>query len=251
MTHASEIPLSLRFRRYECKYLISEDQAARIRAYAKPYTALDPFAARSPLGRYEISSLYLDSASMRLYRETLGGVKERFKLRIRAYSDRYEDPVFFEVKSRSDRVILKDRSRVRRAEIKPAINGWIGNRDRMDHDELQSLEAFQARVRSIDAHPQILVRYDREAYVGTFDSSVRLTFDRNLRTQPPNSRDLFFSGHGWQNVEGGKVLLELKFNNQCPPWIAAIVRQEALRRISFSKYALSVSVAAKLGAIQV
>ena len=251
MTPSPEIPLALRFRRYECKYLISEEQAARIRAYSRPYTELDPFAARSPVGRYGISSLYLYSPAMRLYRETLGGVKERFKLRIRAYSDRQEDPVFFEVKSRSDRVILKNRARVRRAEMRSAMGGWIANANRMASGELQSLEAFQSRVRSIGAQPQILVRYEREAYVGTFDTSVRLTFDRNIRTQRQTDDGLFFGDTGWQNVQAGKVLLELKFNNQCPPWIATIVRQEALRRISFSKYALSVSAAAKLGSIQV
>lgn len=251
MPQSPEIPLSLRFRRYECKYLITEAQAARVRAYVLPYLVLDPFAARSPQGRYQISSLYLDSDSLRLYHETLGGVRDRFKLRIRAYSDRFEDPVFFEVKKRCDRVILKQRARVRRAEISPTVDGWVGGSERMELQELESLEAFQSRVRSINGKPRLLVRYDREAYVGSFDDRVRVTFDRNLRAKRQAVAGQFFAGDGWQTVQAGKVLMELKFNNQCPAWLAAVVRQETLRRISFSKYALSVTAANETGALQI
>jgi SPX domain protein involved in polyphosphate accumulation len=233
--------MHLRFRRYECKYLITEAQAARVVEYAKPYVDQDPFAARSHDGQYQISSLYLDSDEMRLYHETLGGIKDRFKLRIRAYTDRFEDPVFFEVKKRNDRVILKERSRIRRAEIGPAIEGWSGSRDRMEPGELASLEGFQSRCRRMAAKPRVLVRYSREAYVGSFDDGVRVTFDRFLRAKRQSVPGPFFTADGWRTVEAGKVVLELKFNNSCPSWISAIVRQESLRRISFSKYALSVA----------
>ena len=129
MSQSHEIPLSLRFRRYECKYLITEQQAARVRAYVLPYVELDPFAARSPQGRYQISSLYMDSDTLRLYHETLGGVKDRFKLRIRAYSDRYEDPVFFEVKKRCDRVILKERAHLSQRQRRHTGMGNIAPRE--------------------------------------------------------------------------------------------------------------------------
>jgi SPX domain protein involved in polyphosphate accumulation len=234
-------PTHLRFRRYECKYLITEAQAARVVEYAKPYVEQDPFAARSHDGRYQISSLYLDSDDLRLYHETLGGIKDRFKLRIRAYTDRFEDPVFFEVKKRNDRVILKERSRIRRAEIGPAIEGWSGSRERMDPAELASLEAFQSRCRRLGAKPRVLIRYSREAYIGSFDDGVRVTFDRFLRAKRQSQPGLFFGADGWRTVEAGKVVLELKFNNSCPAWISTIVRQASLRRISFSKYALSVT----------
>lgn len=241
----------MRFRRFECKYLITEGQASRVLKYAQPYVELDPFAARCPDGRYQISSLYLDGDDLCLYHETLAGVKDRFKLRIRAYSDRFEDPVFFEVKKRNDRVIVKERCRVRRAEIGPTIDGWGAARERMALPELESLEAFQSRCQRIKAKPRVLVRYNREAYMGTFDPTARVTFDRNLQTRGQRQHGQFFSPAGWSSVEGGKVLLELKFNDSCPSWMTAIVRQEGLRRISFSKYALSVEAANRAGALQI
>ncbi len=90
--------LRTRFRRHECKYLISERLAARIRDYVHPYVAPDSHAAASPDLSYDITSLYLDSPDLRLLRETEEGLLNRIKLRIRSYDDHEDSPVFLEIK---------------------------------------------------------------------------------------------------------------------------------------------------------
>ena len=67
--------------RYECKYLIPESVALRVRADLVPFVRPDPHAAGRPGGRYPISSLYLDSEDLSLYRTTIEGNRSRFSHR--------------------------------------------------------------------------------------------------------------------------------------------------------------------------
>ena len=57
---------------------------------------------------YPIVSLYLDSPDLQLCRESLTGVKNRFKLRIRSYTDEPEYPRFLEIKRRINQVIYEE-----------------------------------------------------------------------------------------------------------------------------------------------
>lgn len=98
--------------RFELKYFISESQAAVIKKLIKPYTQPDPYCLNQPGGAYPLASLYLDSPDLRLCRESLEGHKNRFKLRIRRYSDDLSSPSFFEIKRRVDRVIIKSRVKI-------------------------------------------------------------------------------------------------------------------------------------------
>ena len=235
-------------RRHECKYLITEAQAARVLSYVQPYIEPDPFAARSPNNEYQISSVYLDSEDLRLCQETLGGIRDRFKLRVRAYSDRTEDPVFFEVKSRRDRVITKDRARVRRVDLHRGMAGEpLQN---VGEDDLPKLTKFQSKALSIAAEPRILVRYRRSAFQGLWDRSARVTFDRQLRTRSARSMRQFFDPQGWTTVEGALVILELKFNNTCPSWMTEVVKRVELRRTSYSKYANSIESLSSYGQLR-
>jgi hypothetical protein len=237
-------PLHLRFRRFECKYLITPAQAVTIRRFIAPYVEPDPFAARSADGSYEISSLYLDSGDLRLHHETLEGLRDRYKLRVRAYTDRDEDPVFFELKRRHDRVITKERARVRRVDMAALVSGGRVDDTHMPRAERASLVAFRFRQDMMQARPRILVRYLREAYQGVFDASVRVTFDSGICAQPVDRPRRFFGAGGWERVTDRRLVLELKFNERCPNWMTEAIRLVGLQRISFSKYALSVQASA-------
>ena len=81
--------------RHELKYQISESKAAAIAQFMKPYLQLDRYSKLQRGGDYPVVSLYLDSVDMCLCRESLTGQKNRFKLRIRSYTDEPEYPRFF------------------------------------------------------------------------------------------------------------------------------------------------------------
>jgi hypothetical protein len=98
-----------------------------------------------------------------------------------------------------------------------------------------------------DARPAVLVRYDREAYVGMHDPAVRVTFDRRLAAAQTGQPEVRMGGPGFEVVEGSRVVLELKFNDRCPAWLTAIVRSHGLQRRSYSKYSTSLAAAWRRG----
>ncbi|MFY0537511.1 VTC domain-containing protein [Nannocystis pusilla] len=102
-----------RDREREYKYLIDGVTAARLRAAIRPFCDIDPYAGRSPGGRYTIESLYLDSPLMGLYWANEHEQVDRIKMRVRGYAESPGSPVFFEVKRRINDVITKTRGRVR------------------------------------------------------------------------------------------------------------------------------------------
>jgi SPX domain protein involved in polyphosphate accumulation len=67
--------------------------------------------------------LYLDSDSLKLYRTTINGDKNRYKLRLRYYEDRPDAPVFFEIKRRMNNIIMKQRGGVRRELVHAILAG--------------------------------------------------------------------------------------------------------------------------------
>ena len=76
------------------KHLISESEAAAIARFIRPYVRPDPYCELQPEGAYPIVTLYLDSKDFQLCRESFEGKQNRFKLRIRGYSDNPEQEGF-------------------------------------------------------------------------------------------------------------------------------------------------------------
>src|SRR6267142_3301415 len=111
--------------RYELKYLVNEETAAKVRDFVRCYIALDEYGVGRPNYSYDVHSLYLDSENLDIYWRTVNGDKNRFKLRLRYYSDNPDTPVFFEIKRRMKDVILKQRGGVRQSAVEMILNGHI------------------------------------------------------------------------------------------------------------------------------
>ena len=67
------------FKRYELKYLLSEEQKGRILAAMAPYMEPDAY------GRSAVRSLYFDTDNYRLARRSIEKPAYKEKLRIRSY----------------------------------------------------------------------------------------------------------------------------------------------------------------------
>jgi len=102
----------LQLQRLELKYILSEERALALRDFVRSYLELDEYSVNQPNYSYRIHSLYLDSDEMTTFWETINGVKNRFKLRLRYYDDQPDSPVFFEIKRRVNEAILKQRGGV-------------------------------------------------------------------------------------------------------------------------------------------
>ncbi len=234
--------------RYELKYLISEAQTEAMFQYLRSHLDLDRYSKLQPQGFYPIVSLYVDSPGLQLARETLEGKQNRYKLRIRSYSDDKQYPAFFEIKRRINRVILKSRARVRHEDIPRLLQGHqLPKQD--FHTDLTGLNQFQLYAKSIKAGPLALVRYLRKAYEGGSHNRVRVTFDRELCYKVTDRPEVTLGGSGWQanhfTMKG--VILEIKFTGTYPIWLSRMVACFGLEARGISKYASSVTQSNALG----
>ncbi len=232
--------------RYEIKYLIDESKARAIAQFIKPYLHLDHYSKLQPNAEYPIVSLYLDSYNLRLCRESLEGHKNRFKLRIRSYTDDADCPCFFEIKRRMNTVIIKARARADRNQIPQIISGLYLPPQRYKTDK-ESLKQFQLYATSIAASPVIKLRYIRQAFENDSGNRVRVTFDRHLYYNVTDKPCVSFVGYGWQKQLIQGVILEIKFTNCYPAWLTRMVKYFDLHQQSFSKYANSIKKACSLG----
>jgi len=234
--------------RYEMKYVISEAKAAAIAHFIEPYINLDRYTKLQPKGCYPIVSLYLDSDNLQLCKESLRGKLKRFKLRIRSYSDDPDYPRFFEVKRRSNTVIIKSRARVKTQDVPALLSGRYVPPLQNYQADIDVIRQFQLYMKSVDAKPVVLVRYMRRAYEGNMENRVRLTFDRQLAYRVCKDPEVLFDGRLWQHspITLRNVILEIKFTDRYPVWLARMAQYFDLRQQSVSKYATSVKKACAL-----
>lgn len=232
--------------RYELKYRISESKAQAVKTFVQNFLPMDRYARMHPDGMYPISSLYLDSENLDLCRETLEGRRNRFKLRIRAYDDNPRSPVFFEIKRRADKIILKSRAQVERACLSAVLDGSMQYRAQ-NKKEQEALDQFLFYKQMIQGRPVVLVRYWREPFEGDTEHRVRVTFDRHLCYKPVARPEVMLNGSGWHQVPISFVILEVKFTDRYPAWVRQLVQLFNLNRSSMSKYVSSVKQSRQAG----
>jgi hypothetical protein len=234
--------------RYEIKYIIDEIRAAGIVRYIRPFLELDRFSKPHRGGMYPIVSLYLDSPELRLCRESLTGQKNRFKLRIRSYTDEPAYPRFFEIKRRVDQVIVKSRAPVTERDVTILLQGRSLPAQSGATDE-KALNQFQLYAAAVHAGPMVLIRYLRQAFEDASENPVRVTFDREICYKVTHEPHVRLGGPGWQHnaVTTGYTILEIKFTGRYPAWIPRLVRNFELEVTPVSKYATSITQACQLG----
>ena len=230
--------------RFELKYIITEPVAREIRHFARNHLMPDPFAKAERGYAYDIYSVYLDSPGLMLMNQTLEGLRNRFKLRVRFYDSTPEHPVFFEIKRRVNDAIVKVRAKVRRDAAHRLMFGHGSWPDRCDlanpADDRgwTALSKFCELRDKLEARPQVLVCYSREAWCAPEDDSIRLTFDRGLEGAPYDGDNTFRLARDerWVRPRVQGVVLEMKFTDRYPNWMRQVVQTFNLRRTSMAKY---------------
>lgn len=230
--------------RFELKFVIDENTALGVRNFIGSHLEPDEHAKLSPDNSYPVNSLYMDSSELTLFQQTAGGLKNRFKLRIRFYDGNSDSPAFLEIKRRVTDVICKERAAVTRAGVACLLDGgWPDAsylfRDNGDAKTGGALQNFCSLYESIGAGACILVCYMREAYVSPNSDQVRVTFDRKLLGSPfDRARSLVPPTEGVRPEigNGGRVILELKFTDRFPLWMRELVQAFNLQRRSVPKY---------------
>ncbi|MBL9080032.1 MAG: polyphosphate polymerase domain-containing protein [Planctomycetes bacterium] len=226
--------------RHECKFVIDEGTAARVRRLLHPFVVPDAHALQPGGHGYDLASLYLDDELHTFYRETLDGRPARHKLRIRSYSDDPAAPLFLEVKRRRDRIVQKVRCAIPRDRLPAVLAGDVDRALAPDARGRGALEQFVLAMLAGRATPRCLVRYRREAFVARDDDRVRVTYDRAVAACWQREPVVTIAHPGYRHLLGARVVLELKFTDRLPRWLATTVQACELQRGSCSKYRLAI-----------
>ena len=236
--------------RRELKYMLSPMRAERMRESIAPFMRFDPYSRDLERVGYPIVSLYLDTADYRLCRQSVEGIKNRCKLRIRSYSDDKTEPLFLEMKSRVDQIIIKKRARVSRDSVAGLLDGSVAV-DRSGTAEAEIAENFLSRVSQYRAAPVARVRYRREAYESMDGDPLRMTFDRELEFTPTFEPHVGLNGSGWRSARLPGVIFEIKFTGAYPAWLQDLARRFELSASSIPKYVLSIQRAGLGGPMEI
>jgi SPX domain protein involved in polyphosphate accumulation len=218
--------------RYECKYLVDPLLVPGMREFLQPFVQPDRYAGHLGDYRYAICSLYLDTDDLRLYQQTVGGEKNRFKLRVRTYSDNPESPAFLEIKRKVDSTVQKRRVRLTRAEVREVLARGV--------DRRLYAEDTMSHIRLSAAKPVMKVKYLREAYESSGGDPVRVTFDTDLMFAVTLDHELSHAHGRWTTTPVDGTIFEIKFTERFPAWVSDLVRTFGLKQQSVPKYVMSV-----------
>ena len=216
------------FRRYELKYMLTQEQKELILREIEPYMSLDEY------GRTTIRNIYFDTPNYRLIRASIEKPIYKEKLRVRSYEQATHDSkVFVEIKKKYDHVVYKRRTSLPEGEAMR----WLCERKKPDVTKKQQianeidyfLDFYQ------DLRPSVFLTYEREAFFTREKSDFRVTFDDMVLCRQ-NDIDLTSEVYGTPILPEGNVLMELKCSGGIPLWMVEILSRERIYKTSFSKY---------------
>jgi SPX domain protein involved in polyphosphate accumulation len=226
--------------RFEFKYMIDESMAKAVRDHVRAHMVPDHYMDPSQPNGYMVYSVYLDTPNLSLCKATMNGEKNRFKLRLRYYDAQSTGPMFFEVKRRVNDAVLKSRAGVRRSVTHELLKGRGPRRGDLlapDNSRAMSDLTLFCRLRDeLNAAPAAMNTYRREAYMSRHDNSARLTMDRDLHGANWSGDLHDLAGTHWRKPPINGVILELKFTQRFPRWMAELVQRFEIQRCSVPKY---------------
>lgn len=224
------------FARTEKKYLIDRAQWHALTLRLAEHMQPDQY------GKTHITSLYLDTPTYYLMRQSIEKPRYKEKFRIRWYGEATPDTqVFYEVKKKLKGTVYKRRVPMTyREAVDYTLTGqkpqplasatptqtWEGAQILREFDYAFSFYEGLA--------PAFEVAYDRTALVGTDDPDLRITFDTNLTwcscgftlDRPASPRAI---------IDTDRIVMEIKCTNAMPLWLTVLLDEFSLAPSSFSK----------------
>jgi len=225
--------------RQEYKFLVRRKLLADLRHALLPYLKPDPYALLRDGYEYTVRSIYFDTNELRYYHEKIAGLKSRKKVRIRGYNE-YDNSnrIFLEIKRKHENYIKKNRSQIEYRNLDDVFRFVNPLHLFENHQSKNDAKKFLYNVQRYGLNPIVLVVYDREAYYSNFNSTLRITIDKDLRYFGfPECSDLY-EDHRLQSALREYVILEVKFTKGFPKWLRSIIQEFGLYREALSKYTI-------------
>ncbi len=214
------------FKRYEMKYLLTEQQKAMVLGAMQPHMKLDSY------GHTTIRNIYYDTDNYRLIRRSIEKPAYKEKLRIRSYAPAHgSNPVFVELKKKYQSVVYKRRLTLPEADAMESFHS--GEALPVQSQIAQEIEYFRNYYQTLQ--PAVFLCYDRDAYYSIDGSDFRVTFDDNIRYR---DWDITLAGstEGISLLEEGYTLMEIKTPGGLPLWMCQALSNGKIYKTSYSKY---------------
>lgn len=228
--------------RVEQKYLCSDYEILLLK---QRLAALLPRDAHQTAECYTVRSVYLDTYDDECLCDNENGTDDRSKYRIRIYPQT-DDKISFEIKHKKAGKTKKESFPLMRDECEELLGGGLLNdacrapscakeavNENTEPESLRNRVMVLQKTKKLQ--PKIIVDYERSAFVYPL-GNVRITFDRNIAAG--TSVGTFFE----TNVPLVPVLpphmhlMEVKYDEFLPDFIAQVLDIGNLRRTTFSKY---------------
>ena len=165
--------------------------------------------------------------------ENESGIDQRQKYRIRTYNAN-ESVIRLEIKEKNRGLTKKTSCTLSRDEVECIIHGTFPLR----LDSREQMNRLRIKANTERFRPKVIIEYERTAFVCP-EGTVRITFDRNIMAS--RCCTAFFN----ESVEGmipvlptGMHILEVKYDEFLPDYIAGTLEIGILQQSAFSKYYL-------------
>jgi len=214
--------------RHEQKYICSFGQMMHL---YEVMSAILPADAHQN-GSYHIKSLYFDTEKNRFLQESLDGVSERSKYRLRRY-DEEKEKIKFECKSSYFQLKQKRFDWLSKKEAE----NMLCSQDCENFLNRLLLKEFYCLKKTEKLSPKIIIDYDRTAFVHK-GLNVRITLDQNITVSQKPEQFLNDNTYGKNILSDNAGILEVKFDDILPPYIVQVLGLEDLEQTAFSKYVM-------------
>ena len=217
--------------RKELKFICNEMDFANIQNRIKTVMKMDK---NSNGEAYNIRSIYFDDRDNMCFRENEAGVDKRQKFRIRIYQ-KSDALIHAEIKSKYRDTTTKKSAVLSREQL-----DWILREGKVPGEmcENEVMKQYRMAIEAEGFRPVSIVEYERTAFVYPI-GNVRVTFDRNIGASTQYDRFFMESLYSAPVLPVGKHILEVKYDEFLPDYIAQLLEIGTLSRTSYSKYYFS------------
>ncbi|MBE6672117.1 MAG: polyphosphate polymerase domain-containing protein [Ruminococcaceae bacterium] len=223
------------FKRYEKKFLISEEQCQLL------LERLDGRMVPDKYPHSTITNIYYDTPEFQIIRRSIDKPLYKEKLRLRSYGVPGESGrVFVEIKKKFKGVVYKRRVDMTLAQAREYLSGRA--RPPKESQITREIDYFLKFYKGIG--PAMYISYERDSFASPTDSVLRITLDRQIIWRE-NDLDLAKGIYGEEILPPDSVLMEIKVPGVFPIWLVRILDDLKIKPISYSKYGTIFQVSRK------
>ncbi|MDE7052947.1 MAG: polyphosphate polymerase domain-containing protein [Lachnospiraceae bacterium] len=213
------------FKRYEKKFLLSLCQYEEMLKRFKQWMEIDEY------GLHTICNIYFDTDNFDLIRASIEKPPYKEKFRLRSYGiPGSNDNIFAEIKKKFNGIVYKRRIALKQHEMQYFFGGGG-----VLHESRQIQREIHWFFKMYNIEPKVFIGYERIAFAGRDDPGLRITFDQNIRWRT-EELDLYAGDKGQPVMDDNKIVMEIKFPQAAPLWLASLLSELKVYPHSFSKY---------------